>query len=163
MCRDVPRRSATLPSSVNPAASETCNGQVDEGNPGGGGACNTGLQGVCSVGARVCSSGALVCFPGIAPGSIAEVRRCERQRLRWSGGRRLFRNGVVFRKPWTRHHHRRTATVDESYAGRRGCGSPRPSPLIGAQRRSCTARSASALTTRRQPAPASQTPRRPAC
>ena len=27
-----------------------CNGQSDEGNPGAGGACNTGLSGICSTG-----------------------------------------------------------------------------------------------------------------
>ena len=40
-----------------------CNGQVDEGNPGGGGACDTGLSGACGPGALVCSGGALACQP----------------------------------------------------------------------------------------------------
>jgi Notch-like protein len=38
-----------------------CNGQTDEGNPGGGGACTTGLQGICSAGTNACSGGAIVC------------------------------------------------------------------------------------------------------
>ncbi|MCB9639276.1 MAG: VWA domain-containing protein [Myxococcales bacterium] len=39
-----------------------CNGSVDEGNPGGGGSCNTGQQGICSTGTRQCQNGALVCI-----------------------------------------------------------------------------------------------------
>ena len=38
-----------------------CDGQVDEGNPGGGGSCSTGLQGACGVGSLTCSAGALRC------------------------------------------------------------------------------------------------------
>jgi len=38
-----------------------CNGFIDEGNPGGGAACTTGLPGVCSAGTRTCSNGTLVC------------------------------------------------------------------------------------------------------
>ncbi len=38
-----------------------CNGTVDEGNPGGGGMCTTGLPGVCSAGTRVCTNGMLAC------------------------------------------------------------------------------------------------------
>jgi putative metal-binding protein len=38
-----------------------CNGQTDEGNPGGGGACPTGLLGVCGAGAYQCSGGMLAC------------------------------------------------------------------------------------------------------
>ena len=40
-----------------------CDGQVDEGNPGGGAACNTGLLGVCAQGVLVCQGGTLVCQP----------------------------------------------------------------------------------------------------
>lgn len=49
------------------AATETCdgfdnncNGQIDEGNPGGGAACNPGGN-MCQIGVASCSSGALVC------------------------------------------------------------------------------------------------------
>ena len=38
-----------------------CNGQVDEGDPGGGGACNTGLPGVCAAGILHCQGGGLQC------------------------------------------------------------------------------------------------------
>jgi hypothetical protein len=31
-----------------------CDGDTDEGNPGGGGACNTGLDGICAAGTEVC-------------------------------------------------------------------------------------------------------------
>jgi cysteine-rich repeat protein len=44
-----------------------CNGQVDEGNPGGGGACNTGQPGVCAAGTLICQSGALVCVRNVNP------------------------------------------------------------------------------------------------
>ncbi|MBI4699973.1 MAG: hypothetical protein HY744_02210 [Deltaproteobacteria bacterium] len=40
-----------------------CDGNVDEGNAGGGNACVTGKPGVCSQGMFVCSSGSLVCTP----------------------------------------------------------------------------------------------------
>lgn len=55
---------------------ETCNGsnddcdaQTDEGNPGGGGACNTGLQGDCAAGTQQCSNGSLVCQQNQQPQS----------------------------------------------------------------------------------------------
>jgi Putative metal-binding motif len=38
-----------------------CDGQVDEGNPDGGGTCDTGLMGVCAAGTELCSSGSIVC------------------------------------------------------------------------------------------------------
>jgi hypothetical protein len=38
-----------------------CNGTVDEGNPGGGAACNTGKLGVCAAGTTACIGGAIVC------------------------------------------------------------------------------------------------------
>jgi hypothetical protein len=38
-----------------------CNGQIDENNPGGGSACNTGLLGICAAGTIVCQNGSLVC------------------------------------------------------------------------------------------------------
>jgi len=43
-----------------------CNGQVDEGNPGGGASCSTGLQGVCSAGTTTCQSGSLQCIQDTA-------------------------------------------------------------------------------------------------
>jgi Notch-like protein len=38
-----------------------CDGAVDEGNPGGGQDCDTGLAGVCARGTRVCQRGGFVC------------------------------------------------------------------------------------------------------
>jgi len=53
---------------VNPEAVDVCNGldddcdgSVDEGDPGGGIACSTGLSGVCAAGTTSCSNGAIVC------------------------------------------------------------------------------------------------------
>jgi len=48
-----------------------CDGQTDEGNPGGGAACSTGLPGVCASGTTVCQSGALECQQAMA--ASAEV------------------------------------------------------------------------------------------
>jgi len=47
---------------------EDCDGQVDNGNPGGGGACNTGLMGVCSSGTNNCVSGSLLCQQDVFAG-----------------------------------------------------------------------------------------------
>jgi hypothetical protein len=51
-----------------PASAETCNGidddcdgTTDEGNPGGGVACTTGLAGVCAAGVTQCDAGTLHC------------------------------------------------------------------------------------------------------
>jgi hypothetical protein len=40
---------------------DDCDGMVDEGNPGGGNACSTGLQGVCSAGIDTCTNGQVIC------------------------------------------------------------------------------------------------------
>ncbi|MBL8949010.1 MAG: hypothetical protein JNK45_37920 [Myxococcales bacterium] len=42
-----------------------CDTGTDEGNPGGGGACNTGLAGVCSAGTNQCMGGALQCVQNV--------------------------------------------------------------------------------------------------
>jgi hypothetical protein len=44
---------------------DNCDGAVDNGNPGGGQACNTGLLGACSGGTTVCSSGAIACTQNV--------------------------------------------------------------------------------------------------
>ncbi len=46
-----------------------CNGAVDEGNPGGGAVCSTGLAGVCNAGTQTCTNGALVCQQNTQPGA----------------------------------------------------------------------------------------------
>jgi hypothetical protein len=46
---------------------DNCSGQVDKGNPGGGAACVTGLQGVCAAGTKACIGGALACLPNAQP------------------------------------------------------------------------------------------------
>ena len=38
-----------------------CDGNIDEGNPGGGGACTTGKLGICAAGTVACATGVLVC------------------------------------------------------------------------------------------------------
>ena len=38
-----------------------CDGIVDNGNPGGGAACNTGRPGICAEGVRACRNGGLAC------------------------------------------------------------------------------------------------------
>ncbi len=44
-----------------------CDGTVDEGNPGGGQACDTGQAGICAAGTRVCQAGGFVCIRNSAP------------------------------------------------------------------------------------------------
>ena len=46
---------------------DTCDGTTDEGNPGGGGACNTGLPGACSAGVEQCVAGTIVCAQTATP------------------------------------------------------------------------------------------------
>ena len=42
-------------------ADDNCDGQVDEGNPGGGLVCGTNLPGACAQGITSCTNGAVVC------------------------------------------------------------------------------------------------------
>ncbi|MCP4568164.1 MAG: sialidase, partial [FCB group bacterium] len=44
-----------------------CDGQADEGNPGGGQACSTGMPGVCATGTTQCIGGVLTCVPNQSP------------------------------------------------------------------------------------------------
>src|SRR5262245_29392646 len=44
-----------------------CDGQIDNGNPGGGGTCSTGQLGVCAAGTQQCQGGTLVCVRNIGP------------------------------------------------------------------------------------------------
>ena len=45
---------------------DNCNGSTDEGNPGGGGACTTGLLGACAAGTKACQGGSVVCLQNVA-------------------------------------------------------------------------------------------------
>ena len=47
---------------------DDCDGEVDEGDPGGGEPCDTGRQGACSTGRQACEGGALVCNAIAVPG-----------------------------------------------------------------------------------------------
>jgi hypothetical protein len=51
---------------------DNCNGEIDEGNPESGDACNSGLDGVCRAGVRNCLGGRLQCVPDIQPGTQSE-------------------------------------------------------------------------------------------
>jgi len=45
---------------------EDCDGDVDDGNPGGGGACVTGLLGVCAAGTDNCVGGGITCVQNVS-------------------------------------------------------------------------------------------------
>ncbi len=49
-------------------ADNNCNGQSDENNPEGGAQCDTGLQGLCSIGRQACQEGELSCVAQQAQG-----------------------------------------------------------------------------------------------
>ncbi|MCA9542093.1 MAG: hypothetical protein KC620_24520, partial [Myxococcales bacterium] len=44
---------------------DDCDGVVDDGNPGGGAACDTGRPGVCANGTTLCRDAALTCRPDV--------------------------------------------------------------------------------------------------
>ena len=50
---------------------DDCNGESDNGNPGGGGDCNTGQAGVCGPGSNLCKNGSISCNPNQAPSAEA--------------------------------------------------------------------------------------------
>jgi hypothetical protein len=50
-----------------------CDGNVDEGNPGGGMQCMTGLLGICASGITNCAGVAgVMCMPAVTPGQLPE-------------------------------------------------------------------------------------------
>jgi hypothetical protein len=51
---------------------DNCDGNVDEGNPGGGGLCAGSAPGVCGAGMLTCTTGALACMPNVLVGSMTE-------------------------------------------------------------------------------------------
>jgi hypothetical protein len=48
---------------------DDCDGVVDNGDPGGGAACSTGLLGVCAAGTTACAAGQLACHQSVQPGA----------------------------------------------------------------------------------------------
>jgi hypothetical protein len=48
---------------------DNCDGSTDEGNPGGGGVCATGLLGVCSAGTIACTGGTFTCVQNTSSSS----------------------------------------------------------------------------------------------
>ncbi|MDC3984848.1 MopE-related protein [Polyangium jinanense] len=52
---------------------DNCDGTTDNGVPGVGDACMTGLPGICGPGMQVCGAGGIACMPDVAPGSTPEV------------------------------------------------------------------------------------------
>ncbi|MFO0547414.1 MAG: MopE-related protein [Polyangiaceae bacterium] len=50
-----------------------CDGVADNGDPGGGVSCATGLFGICSTGVTLCTGGNVVCDPDFTPGAQPEV------------------------------------------------------------------------------------------
>src|SRR5262249_26795737 len=49
-----------------------CDGNVDDGDPGGGAACNTGQLGVCGAGTEHCVSGQIECVPN----NLGQMEAC---------------------------------------------------------------------------------------
>ncbi len=52
---------------------EDCDGAVDNGNPGSGVACSTGLSGACNPGLTSCVGGAIACIGNVVPGQLSET------------------------------------------------------------------------------------------
>lgn len=58
---------APCPAEICNGSDDDCDGVADDGNPGGGAACNTGLPGVCAAGVTQCQSGSIVCNQNVPP------------------------------------------------------------------------------------------------
>lgn len=51
-----------------------CDGNVDEGNPGGGMQCMTGFLGICATGLTKCDGmNGVICMPNVTPGQLTEA------------------------------------------------------------------------------------------
>jgi len=61
VCNQIEQPAAEICDGVD----NNCNAAVDEGNPGGGQACDTGLLGVCAAGTTACSGGRVTCNQNI--------------------------------------------------------------------------------------------------
>jgi len=46
---------------------DDCDGAPDDGNPGGGGSCSTGMPGACADGTTTCSGGTIQCLSTLQP------------------------------------------------------------------------------------------------
>jgi hypothetical protein len=65
---DEPIPCALIPEDCN-GLDDNCNGQIDEGNPGGGAACTDPTKkGICVDGTLVCANGSLSCVQNLQPG-----------------------------------------------------------------------------------------------
>jgi Notch-like protein len=53
-----------LPAEICNGADDDCDNSIDEGDPGGGGACVAMANGICATGTESCTGGMLVCDPG---------------------------------------------------------------------------------------------------
>src|SRR5262249_46877889 len=50
-----------------------CDGNSDEGNPGGGSQCGTGFMGICASGITQCDgANGVMCMPSVTPGLLME-------------------------------------------------------------------------------------------
>ena len=63
------QQNVTASAEVCDGLDNNCNGAADENNPGGGGACVTGLPGVCSAGTKKCQNGAIACTQNVMAGN----------------------------------------------------------------------------------------------
>ncbi|MBK9517244.1 MAG: putative metal-binding motif-containing protein [Anaeromyxobacter sp.] len=52
---------------------DDCDGAADQGDPGGGSSCATGLAGRCDRGVLHCQAGATACVPAVLPGALPET------------------------------------------------------------------------------------------
>ena len=52
---------------------DDCDGTADNGDPGGGADCQTGLDGVCDAGHEHCIQGVFSCVPDYGPGELPET------------------------------------------------------------------------------------------
>jgi hypothetical protein len=52
---------------------DDCDGVVDNGDPGSGATCATGLDGICATGIEHCIIGTVSCMPDHGPGEVQEV------------------------------------------------------------------------------------------
>jgi hypothetical protein len=62
------------PAEICNGLDDDCDDAADEGNPGGGGPCDTGLKGICADGIEFCGpEGDLVCEVQTQPGTVLET------------------------------------------------------------------------------------------